>query len=115
MTMTLVLPDGAEVKPVEFYRTLAQLCPGFNIGVHSNGAYTKLLIWDSRERQHRLEPPDYQPVGLPEGEPSMVLLFMTDDALTYCRPEVYDHQGRFISAPPQMLPVSLPGGKRRKK
>lgn len=107
MTITVTMPDGVDTKPVEFYKALTLLCAGHNIGVHHEGAYSRLLIWDQLEQQHRLEPPDYQPSGLPAGEPSFVGLFLTDEAFTHCRPEVYDHHGSYVRLFPA-LPVAEP-------
>lgn len=100
MTITVTMPDGADTKPVEFYRALAQLCPGHNIRVHHDQQDTKHLVWSGRE--HLLQEPAIETAGL---------LFMTDEALSHCRPEVYDLSGRFLTAPPEPQPNS----KRRKR
>lgn len=92
MTITGILPDGTEIKPVEFYRELARLCPGQNIRVHQDQVDTYHLVWNGRD--HDLCKPKTATAGQ---------LFMTSDALFRCRLEVYDAAGRHITVPPEPL------------
>lgn len=85
-TITVTLPDGLILKPVEYYRWLAYYCRGLDVRVHQNGQDTRLLKWNPVTSDHDLVSPNG----------STTQLFTTEDSLSKCLPLVYDAAGRYI-------------------